>query len=385
MTEKNKPGRKPRKVAESVNKKLTETLAESEDRRQGREDLLAKRALEEAVRREAREDAVAERRLAHDLRRMEATEAMFSRFAHNVVGIAREGVQAMMPVYEHIGSEATRDIILAQVESQKHAMALLTTVLVEGVPAAIRAYAEVRAVSTPAPVTHEEFKVWTDTLMGHVYARNDAHLDLLDATIRTSASSSFANTLGSLPHVKASLFSGDCGDDCEACDGDDDSDSSRGYGGVEGYTPSHDDLLRVLRNAKPVPSSDEGDILGKMINRPPSASRTGKAVIVSFDGFDIGFDQDFSDRMASAEDFAFSGSGDTADASISLYGDMGYGFGSNPLVEFEIEPGDDPLQAIAKPIRMLMPEGGDERFRVRMSRGEDVFLDTTFSVVCVRR
>ncbi|NBP83288.1 hypothetical protein EBU60_05445, partial [bacterium] len=87
MTEKNKPGRKPRKVAESVNKKLTESLAESEDRRQGREDLLAKRALEEAVRREAREDAVAERRLAHDLRRMEATEAMFSRFAHNVVGI----------------------------------------------------------------------------------------------------------------------------------------------------------------------------------------------------------------------------------------------------------------------------------------------------------
>jgi hypothetical protein len=300
---------------------------------------------------------------------MEATEAMFSRFAHNVVGIAREGVQAMMPVYEHIGSEATRDIILAQVESQKHAMALLTTVLVEGVPAAIRAYAEVRAVSTPAPVTHEEFKVWTDTLMGHVYARNDAHLDLLDATIRTSASSSFANTLGSLPHVKASLFSGDCGEDCEACDDDDDSDSSRGYGGLDDYefTPS----------AVPVPPKENwngwrtaSEFISTVTNRPPSASRMGKDVIISTGEYTIGFDSDFSDQIEAAEN-ALVGT-----ATVQIYGD------NEVLAEFIVSDGDDILHAIANAIRGLLPDGGAAKFRVVVFNEDEVNLDTVCAVAC---
>lgn len=377
MTEKKKPGRKPRKVEESAAKTLSEKISESEARRESREDLLHARNLEAEARRHAREDAVEERRLAHDLRRMEATEAMFSRFAQSVVGVARDGVQAMMPVYNHVGSEATRDIILAQVESQKHAMALLTTVLVEGVPAAIRAYAEVRAASTPSPVTHEEFKVWTDTLMGHVYARNEAHLDLLDATIRTSATSSFASTLASLPRVSAEACP-DCDDAEEYEDEDRDSDSSsRGFGGLEDY--------EFTRPAT-VASDDGEDILSKMFKRPPSASRTGKDVIVSVRGYDVGFDYDFSEQVADARLRALDNEtrGEKAIATIALYGEMGEDFGSKPLVTFALDELDDPLHAISETIRMLLPQGGDAKFRVVVSHDDEVFLDTVFTTVCVK-
>jgi len=369
MTEKKKPGRKPRKVEEAATKTLSETLSESEVRRQAREDVLAQRALDAEARRNAREDAVAERRLAHDLRRMEATEAMFSRFAHSVVGIARDGVQAMMPVYEHIGSEATRDIILAQVESQKHAMALLTTVLVDGVPAAIRAYAEVRAASTPSPVTHEEFKVWTDTLMGHVYARNDAHLDLLDATIRTSSTSSLASTLAGLPSIK--LSSGEDCDGCEVCDPseDDEPASSRGYGGLDDYefTPS----------AVPVPPKENwkgwrtaSEFISTVTNRPPSASRMGKDVIISTGEHTIGFDSDFSDQIEAAEN-ALVGT-----ATVQIYGD------NEVLAEFIVSDGDDILHAIANAIRGLLPDGGAAKFRVVVFNEDEVNLDTVCAVAC---
>jgi hypothetical protein len=385
MTEKKKPGRKPRKMEESTINATINSVHEAEARRQAREDVVAARALDAEARRQAREDAVearrqaredtlAERRLAHDLRRMEAAETMLSRFSANVVGVARDGIHAMMPLYEHLGSEGTKEVILAQQESNKHAMDLLTTVLVEGVPAAIRAYAEVRSASKPAPVTHEDFATWTTTLMEHVYARNEAHLDLLDATTRNVSSDSSGNRTqeAALSVLKDFLKHDDCDhadDDNDDDDDDDDGYLMGGFGGLkDDYTPpmprragaSGDDFLASFKSSA----------------RPPSASVDGKDVIVAVeDGVKVAFDSSFTDELELA-----TGSASGA-ITLSIYGEYDPGnFGIKPLGTVRLDMHDDALAALADFIGCILPEGGDATFRVEVESGDTMLLVCTFSV-----
>jgi len=384
MTEKKKPGRKPRKVEESTINATINSVHEAEARRQAREDVVAARALDVEARRHAREDAVearrqaredtlAERRLAHDLRRMEAAETMFSSFSTNVVGVARDGIHAMMPLYEHLGSEGTKEVILAQQESSKHAMDLLTTVLVEGVPAAIRAYAEVRSASKPAPVTHEDFATWTTTLMEHVYARNEAHLDLLDATTRNVSSSSGNRTQEAALSVLKDFLKHD---DCDHADDDNDDDDDDGYlmGGFGGlkddYTPPMPPMPRRAAT---------GDFLSahKSAARPPSASVDGKDVIVAVeDGVKVAFDSSFTDELELA-----TGSASGA-VTLSIYGeyDPGIRFGIKPLGTVRLDMHDDALSALADFIGCILPGGGDATFRVEVESGDTMLLVRTFSV-----
>lgn len=384
MTEKKKPGRKPRKVEESTSttNATINSLHEAEARRQAREDVLAQLSIEAEARRQAREDllearrqaredAVAERRLAHDIRRMEAAETMFSRFASNVVGVAREGIQAMMPLYEHLGSEGTKEVILAQQESNKYAMELLTTVLVEGVPAAIRAYGEARAASKPVPVTHEDFATWTTTLMGHVYARNEAHLDLLDATTRNvSSDSSGSRTQEAALSALQDLL--ECDDDCDHDDDDDDGEPKGGFGGLkDDYTP-------------PVPRrADSADFFApfkpasfKSHARPPSASVGDKDVIVGVGNKKVAFDSDFTEELTLAVDSA----SDEVTLFVYKANDTG-DFGSNPLITLPLDAEDDAVDTLADFIGYaLLREVGDATFRVEVESGGTTLLVRTFSV-----
>ena len=384
MTEKKKPGRKPRKVEESTINATTNSIHEAEARRQAREDVVAARALDAEARRHAREDAVearrqaredtlAERRLAHDLRRMEAAETMFSRFSTNVVGVARDGIHAMMPLYEHLGSEGTKEVILAQQESSKHAMDLLTTVLVEGVPAAIRAYAEVRSASKPAPVTHEEFATWTMTLMEHVYARNEAHLDLLDATTRNVSSDSSGNRTqeAALSVLKDFLKHDDCDhdDDHDDDDDDDDGELKGGFGGLK------DDYIPPMPRRAGA-SGDDFLASFKSSARPPSASVSGKDMIVAVeDGVRVAFDSSFTEELALAVDSA------SDEVTLSIYGEYDPGnFGIKPLGTVRLDGSDDAVDALADFIGCILSEGGDATFRVEVESDGKLLLARTFSV-----
>ena len=386
MTEKKKPGRKPHKVEESTStiNATINSLHEAEARRQAREDVVTARAIdaearrqarEDALeaRRQAREDALAERRLAHDLRRMEAAETMFSRFATNVVGVARDGIQAMMPLYEHLGSEGTKEVILSQQATNKHAMELLTTVLVEGVPAAIRAYAEVRSASKPAPVTHEEFATWTMTLMEHVYARNEAHLDLLDATTRNVSSDSSGNrTQEAALSVLQDLLK--CDDDCDHDDDhdDDDGELKGGFGGLkDDYTPPmprRETSTDFFASFKPASFKSHA--------RPPSASVGDKDVIVAVeDGVKVAFDSSFTDELELAMGSA------SDEVTLSVYGERDPGnFGIKPLGTVRLDASDDAVHALADFIGCILSEGGDATFRVEVESDGKLLLVCIFSV-----